>query len=147
MQKKFHSKIDIWLLLLLLVAIALPLLILILVSFYEPTAMSIPALITIAIVFVLIVYMCVSVRYIIDFSNKTLFVTTGFGKHGIAIDDIVSIERTNSVLSAPALSLDRIAIKYQKQGKKTLQSIIISPKKRQEFIEDILKINPNVRIK
>ena len=147
MQKKFHSKIDIWLLVLLLVAIALPLLILIFVSFYEPTAISIPALITIAMVFVLIVYMYVSVRYIVDFSSKTLFITTGFGKHGIAIDDIVSIERTNSVLSAPALSLDRIAIKYQKQGKKTLQSIVISPKKRQEFIEDILKINQNVRIK
>ncbi|MDI9256622.1 PH domain-containing protein [Flavobacterium sedimenticola] len=56
--------------------------------------------------------------------------------------DILKIKKiysTNNPLSSPALSLDRIAVTYNK-----FDEVLISPKKRAEFIAELLKINPNI---
>ena len=56
--------------------------------------------------------------------------------------DILSIKkvyRTNNPLSSPALSLDRIAIVYNKYDE-----ILISPKEQSAFIAHLLSINPNI---
>jgi hypothetical protein len=60
----------------------------------------------------------------------------------IEISTIRKIYRTNNPLSSPALSLDRIAIVYNK-----FDEILISPKERNEFIKELLKINPSIEIK
>ena len=52
------------------------------------------------------------------------------------------IEKTNSILSSPALSLDRIAIKFNK-----FDEVYISPKEKQAFVDDLIKINPAIEIK
>lgn len=58
----------------------------------------------------------------------------------IPISEIYKIYPTNSLLSAPALSLSaRICIEYG-DGK----SIIISPQKRSEFLNLLLSINPAI---
>ena len=51
----------------------------------------------------------------------------GFSTRSISLKDITQITPTNSKLSAPALSLDRIEITY-KGG-----SIVISPKDKDRF--------------
>lgn len=56
--------------------------------------------------------------------------------------DILKIKKiysTNNPLSSPALSLDRIAVTYNK-----FDEVLISPKNRAEFIAELLKINPNI---
>jgi hypothetical protein len=60
----------------------------------------------------------------------------------IEISTIRKIYRTNNPLSSPALSLDRIAIVYNK-----FDEILISPKERNEFINELLKINPSIEVK
>ena len=40
------------------------------------------------------------------------------------------------------MSLDRIAIVYNK-----FDEVLLSPKERDEFINELLKINPNIEIK
>ena len=60
----------------------------------------------------------------------------------IEILKIRKIEKTNSILSSPALSLDRIAIFYNKYDE-----VYISPKDRDNFIKDLLEINPTIEIK
>jgi len=60
----------------------------------------------------------------------------------IDITKIRKIQKTNSILSSPALSLDRIAIFYNKYDE-----VYISPKERKDFIEELLKHNPNIEIK
>jgi hypothetical protein len=60
----------------------------------------------------------------------------------IAISKIRKIEKTNSILSSPALSLDRIAIRYNK-----FDDVYISPKEKQAFINDLLEINPIIEVK
>ena len=60
----------------------------------------------------------------------------------IEISTIRKIYRTNNPLSSPALSLDRIAVVYNK-----FDEILISPKERNEFINELLKINPSIEVK
>ena len=72
-----------------------------------------------------IVFISKSTRYIIaenQLTVKCMFVIN----NKIDISKIRKIEKTNSVLSSPALSLDRIAIKYNK-----FDEVYISPKDKQ----------------
>ena len=55
----------------------------------------------------------------------------GFSTQSIPLKDIIHITPTNSMLSAPALSLDRIEIRYEGG------SIVISPKDKDEFYRAI----------
>lgn len=59
----------------------------------------------------------------------------------IEISKIKRISETNNALSAPAISLDRLEITYNK-----FDDILISPKKKQEFISDIRNINPGIEV-
>jgi hypothetical protein len=60
----------------------------------------------------------------------------------IDISKIRKIEKTSSILSSPALSLDRIAVRYNK-----FDEVYISPKEKQNFLNDLLQINPNIEVK
>lgn len=64
-----------------------------------------------------------------------------FNKY-IDIKTIKKITETNNPLSSPATSLDRLEITYGK-----FDSILILPKQKIEFINDIKSLNPNVEIK
>ena len=85
-----------------------------------------------------VVFVSKSTRYIISGNHlivKCMFIVND----KIEISKIRKIEKTNSILSSPALSLDRIAIKFNKYDE-----VYISPKERQAFIDDLLKINPEI---
>ena len=60
----------------------------------------------------------------------------------IEISKIRKIEKSNSILSSPALSLDRIAVYYNKYDE-----VYISPKEKQAFIDALLEINPTIEVK
>jgi len=57
----------------------------------------------------------------------------------IDINTIRKIEATKSVLSSPALSLDRLEVFYNK-----FDSVIISPQNKEEFITQLQNINPAI---
>jgi hypothetical protein len=59
----------------------------------------------------------------------------------IDIEKIRKIEKTSSILSSPALSMDRIAVKYNK-----FDEIYISPKEKQLFVDELLLINPTIEV-
>jgi hypothetical protein len=85
-----------------------------------------------------IVFISKSTRYIISENHlivKCMFIVND----KIEISKIRKIEKTNSILSSPALSLDRISIKFNKYDE-----VYISPKERQAFIDELLKINPEI---
>jgi len=60
----------------------------------------------------------------------------------IDIRSIVKITETNNPLSSPATSLDRLEILFGANN-----SVLISPKNKEAFINDILSINAAVEIK
>ncbi|MCC8426909.1 PH domain-containing protein [Mucilaginibacter sp. UR6-11] len=99
------------------------------------------ALAIIAIVAAFTVYLIVTTYYTII--GNILNVHCGFFYNtDIDIANIKSITETNSALSAPALSLDRIEILYNKYD-----SIVISPPNKTEFITALKAINGDIQIK
>jgi hypothetical protein len=83
----------------------------------------------------------INTYYVID--KESLKIKSGFLYNAIIdIHSIRKIEESNSPLSSPAASFDRLEIIYNKYD-----SILISPKDKHSFIQDILKINPSIEIK
>ena len=80
-------------------------------------------------------------QYIIN-ENQLIVKSTWIVNQRIDISKITKIEKSNSILSSPALSLDRLLVRYNKYDE-----VLISPKEKKEFIDELLKINPNIEIK
>lgn len=75
--------------------------------------------------------------------NEKLQIKSGFLiNFSVDIQQIKKISETNSLMSAPAISFDRIEILYNK-----FDTVVISPKDKKKFIEAIQKINPEVEVK
>ncbi len=94
---------------------------------------------------VLIYYAIFSTKYAVR--GKYFGVKIMFSWQWFPIEKIESITRTNSILASAALSTHRIAIKFS--DRKILKSsapLEISPKDEKEFIADLLKINPNIKV-
>jgi len=86
-------------------------------------------------------YIFTSTYYLI--TGKDLIVKSGFMiNKTISIDSIKEISESNNPLSSPANSLDRLEIKYD--GNMT---ILISPKNKIGFLEQLMEINPKVELK
>lgn len=90
---------------------------------------------------ILFLYLFLNTFYEVD--EKNVIVKCGFlFKKTIVIHDIKKISETTSVISSPATSLDRLEISYGK-----FDSILISPKQKKEFIEQLISINPTIEVK
>ncbi|SHM85377.1 PH domain-containing protein [Flavobacterium saccharophilum] len=75
--------------------------------------------------------------------NEKLHIKSGFLVNiSIEIQQIKKISETNTIMSAPAVSFDRLEILYNK-----FDTVVISPKEKVQFIEAIKKINPQVEVK
>lgn len=94
----------------------------------------------IGVVVGLILIFSKTTQYII-FENQLIVKSTWIVNERIDISKITKIEKTNSILSSPALSLDRLRIRYNKYDE-----ILISPKEKKAFMDEVLKINPNIEI-
>lgn len=93
------------------------------------------------LVYVFFLYIIFETQYTID--NKVLFVKCGFLYNmKLSIDKIKSIKATGNLIASPAPSLDRIELTYGKYG-----SLIISPKDKFGFIDELTRINPNIENK
>ncbi len=87
---------------------------------------------------IFVLHLFLNTRYTIE--DNLLKIQSGFFKEKpIEISEIKEIKKTNSIISAPAASFDRIEIKY-----KTFSTMIVSPKNKTEFIKHLMEINPNI---
>lgn len=100
-------------------------------------------LLTLVFAFLVIfeIEMLIHTEYIL-IGKETFAVRTGrFLKSvSIPLEQIVSIEKSHSFESAPALSLSRLKITYKTETSKTY--ILISPKNPDDFVKVLLKANP-----
>ena len=136
----FTSKIDLWLAFLILGSGLLLILVPVWEWIYNDSStrrilfislLTIPGSILLLLIFFNIKY---------SLSEDELFVKNGFSTQSIPLKDITHIIPTNSMLSAPALSLDRIEIKY-KGG-----NIVISPKDKEGFYHAVQQRVPALKI-
>lgn len=133
---KFKSAVDTWYYLL---ALVLPLFILVFVGVVagkdDPSAIPIIAMVGFFSLG-LSLWLLFSTHYTV--SQETLTIRSGPFRWVVPLDDIQLVAPSRSVLSSPALSLDRLGISYGK-GKK----ILVSPADRDGFLRAIgLKNGP-----
>ncbi len=128
--KTHRSKIDLWLIAVLAASLLLPLGLTIL---FPKTFILTSVILAPMIGFFL--WLFATTKYEIKEAN--LYISSGPIKFNFPIRDIISVKATRNPLSSPALSLDRLEIKYG-SGKTTL----ISPKDKSNFLYDIGWIEP-----
>jgi hypothetical protein len=89
---------------------------------------------------VFIVYLVLCTYY--EIGEGMLRVKSGFFlDRSIPINTIIKIEATNNPISAPATSLDRLEVFYNK-----FDSVIISPKEKLAFIVHLKQINSKIQV-
>ena len=131
--KSYNSKIDNWL----IAVVSIPFLVVFTMLLFKPDWVGVLVMTPTAGFILHILY---GTKYTI--TDTTLSVKAGFVVNlSIDITTIKSIAETNSFLSAPANSLDRLELTYNKYD-----SVVISPKNKAEFIADILAINNQVKV-
>lgn len=133
-MKIYKSKIDWWLGLLLIYPIYLSVASLI-------KGQWLYGLAGLAFVIGVVLFVSKTTRYIIK-ENQLIVKSMWIVNNTIDISKIRKIEKSNSILSSPALSLDRIALYYNKYDE-----VYISPKEKQDFLNNLLEINPNIEVK
>lgn len=134
MKKIYRSKPGLEL----VIPIALLLgIVLFLTTMNEPHWMG-PAILLPIIIF--ITHTFITTYYTID--NNLLIIKCGFlYKTTIDIQQIRKIRETNNPISSPATSIDRLEIFYEKNG-----SVLISPKHKMQFINELKSLNPDIEI-
>ncbi len=133
MEKKVYKTKIGWETVVMLVVILVPQIVL---AFFNP--FSLYGVLLLLGVALLIVFTSLKTVYTIEGGN--LNIKSGiFYNKTIPIKTIRKITETRSPLSSPAMSLDRIEVFFNK-----FDSVIISPKEKQEFITHLKQINPDI---
>ena len=125
----FRSKIDLWLFLVLAAAAAVPLLQTL--AALRNGENWLPHLLIFGLLGGFISWLLLSTKYTVD--RDTLLVQSGPFRWRISRNEITGIVPSKSILSSPALSLDRLRIDYA-HGR---HSILISPRDKDGFLKAI----------
>ncbi|WP_162126406.1 PH domain-containing protein [Flavobacterium phycosphaerae] len=125
-MKTYKSKVDWWLVIIILAVFGYPIVDGILSKEYILS-------IVFSGILLLFYFLASMLRYKIDGEKLKI------GYTSIDIKTIRKIYATRNPLSAPALSINRIAIVYNK-----FDEVLISPKDREDFIQELLKVNPDI---
>lgn len=128
---RYQSRIDWYLALALLLAPALPAVLAIAQHRYFLLLIS---------VLVLVLYRCLVFPLFYEVLPDAIVIHSGFLKTTIRYTDILSVRQTRNALSSPALSLDRIEIKYQPG-----QMVLISPQEKAAFLTELQARVPALR--
>lgn len=129
--KRFKSKIDRWILVVLILSIMLVVMAMIAVARQpgDPVETTIVIFMFIGIIG-LIVWPLVSTYYMVH--GNTLRIVAGPFRWRIAIDTITTVEATRSPWSSPALSMDRLRLRYGNN-----RCVLISPADKTGFLRAI----------
>ena len=129
--KRFKSKLDGWIAVVLAIAIVAQAVGIGAAALQSPDPLVTTALILVGIaVSALIIWLTLGTHYTVD--RRLLTIAAGPFRWKVNIDDITSVEATRNPLSSPALSLDRIMIRYGKRRR-----IMVSPADKAGFLKAI----------
>lgn len=87
---------------------------------------------------------CFEIYYVIK--EDELGVKSNFKWMWYPIENVKEVRKIKSILAAPAMSFTRVSIKFERGTTKTAVPLEISPKDRDKFINDLLKINPDIKL-
>lgn len=96
--------------------------------------------ITLVIASAFVIYVFGSISYIVE--DNALNIKAGFLiDKTIDITSIESLTETWNPISSPAASIDRLEIKHDQNDR-----ILISPKRKMKFIEQLKALNPKIEV-
>jgi hypothetical protein len=102
-----------------------------------------------AIFFAVILPVVTCTRYVLQ--SDSLFIQCGFlCKVAVLYTDIVSVGETRNPMSSAAPSLDRLEITTRYEAKPHVYkngTILISPRRKQAFIDDLQRRNPAINFR
>lgn len=124
-MQTFRSKIDFWLIIIILVTFVFP----VFLTWGQGDAFR-TAIIIGAILWALLFWLMFMTRYVVN--EDELIIHGGIYKVRIPLNEIKSVESSNSVLAGPALSRDRLQIIYG-----DYKNILVSPKDKTGFLAAI----------
>lgn len=127
--KTFKSKVDAWLVIVLAVSAVVLIGGLATTLYKRPDPVAVAVMLGSTLFFLLLVG-SVLLRTYYRIDGGTLTIVSGPFRRSVAIDQITSVERTRNPLSSPALSLDRLRIRYGDN-----KSVMISPADRDRFLQ------------
>ena len=134
MEKKFPSKIGY------LILIPISLILVVPIVLVANDTLSWPPIFVPLIGSAFFLHIFLTTYYVIEGGN--LKIRSGFiYRLDVEISTIRKINESNSILSSPATSLDRLEIIFNKYD-----SVLISPKEKAAFIKMLLEINPNIEV-
>lgn len=140
MTRVFTSKKDAWLVSLIWGSAILPLVAGLLVVWTDAKAGS--YLITIsALTFTLILAATFPLYY--EVTERELVIRAGLFRWRVPLDGIAEIRPTRSIVSAPALSLDRLLIRFR-SAKGRFRLAMISPRDQAGFLREIAARTPGM---
>ena len=131
MDSVFRSKVDIWLV---IVLVGLPV---VMLEFFldgiglSDAAVNVLALLIVVFVLGIVFWLFLTTRYTL--TDEFLLIRCGPFSWAIALDEITHIEPTRNPFSSPALSLDRMAIRYGGG------ELLISPADKERFMIELKK--------
>jgi len=141
---KFRSKVDWWLHLIFVAFLAVNIWAIVGVFVGDFGTIIIAIVFTPLSVF-LIVPIWLNTYYLLD--EDELLVRGGLGRGTrIGYNQITSICETRNPISSPALSLDRLEIRFKSKSGSFSDTIIISPRDKQGFIEQLRIKNGNIKV-
>ena len=95
-----------------------------------------PAVAIVFLVFGLVTWVFAGTRYVIE--GNSLVIRSGPFRWQIPIGEIDSVSPTNDPSSSPALSLDRLSIKYRRG------EILVSPRDKAAFVQALRAVNSRI---
>jgi hypothetical protein len=129
--KRFKSKVDRWILILILAVIVVQVVaITAAVNEAGEPGMITSLILTMIGVVALMVWLLLGTHYTVD--RGYIRIVSGPFRWKVPIDEITSVSETRNPLSSPALSLDRLSIRYGKRRR-----IMISPADKAGFLKAI----------
>lgn len=129
--RRFKSKVDRWIVVLIVLVIIMQIVAIGSAALQASDPLGTTAMIlTMIAVVALLVWLLTGTHYTVD--GNTLRVVAGPFRWKVPVDQITSVEATRTWLSSPALSLDRMRIRY---GNKRV--IVISPADKTGFLKAI----------
>ena len=129
--KRYKSKVDGWIAVVLAIAIVAQTVGIGAAALQSPDPLVTTVLILVGVaVSALIIWLTLGTHYTVD--RRKLTIAAGPFRWKVNIDDITSVEATRNPLSSPALSLDRIMIRYGKSRR-----IMVSPADKAGFLKAI----------
>ncbi len=106
----------------------------------------IPGIVLAAAVLAVEIFIFAGVKY--QIRDGQLGIRNFFRWTWFPIDKISEVKKSRGILSAPALSADRISIRFSDRSiLKSFMPLEISPKDRDEFIAILKSINPQITVK